>query len=53
MKNFLEYVLMGAGTAIGYIGVTKAISIAQDPVKKAAFKKKLKNIKAELTKNED
>ena len=45
MKKFLEYVLMGAGIGIGYFGAAKVISIAQNPAKKAEFKKKFENIK--------
>lgn len=53
MKKFFDYILMGAGTAVGYFGVTKAIKVLQDPVKKAKLKRKFANIKNELFKNEE
>lgn len=53
MKRFLEYIVMGAGTALGYLGVTKLIRIWQDPVKKANLKRKFTNIKNELLKKDE
>lgn len=53
MKRFLEYILMGAGTALGYFGVTKMIRVWQDPVKKAKVKRKFTNIKNELFSKEE
>ena len=48
MKRFFEYILMGAGTALGYFGITKMIGVFQDPVKKANLKRKFKNVKDQL-----
>lgn len=53
MKRFFEYILMGAGTALGYFGVNKMIKTWQDPVKKANVKRKFTNIKNELFKKDE
>ena len=53
MKRFFEYIIMGAGTALGYFGVTKVIKTMQDPVKKATLKRKFTNIKNEIFKKDE
>lgn len=53
MKRFFEYILMGAGTAVGYFAITKLFKTWQDPVKKAALKKKAKNIKEAIFSKEE
>ena len=45
IKRLFEYVLMGAGTCIGYFAMRKGIDIASDPVKKADVKRKFDKIK--------
>lgn len=53
MKRFFECVIKGAGTALGVYGMNKLIKTLQNPVKKAALKRKFTNIKNEIFKKDE
>ena len=51
IKTICKAVIVGAGTAIGSLLVNKAVDMYNNPVKKAAFKRRVELIKNAFTVN--
>lgn len=49
-KNIFNTMLYGAAATLGGILITKAVDVASDPYKRAVIKKKITDLKEELSK---